>query len=214
MARSYLVGSWNDADTYDYSGEQLMGSRHSTSVCADHMLPNGKANLARYRDAEESKPAAKAKKKTPIQYKICPASRTLDRLEAMKEELEEERQNGMEIGDYIRLSAILDQKIDKAYALMSKQMQWDDLSIDELQAAIEETEKRQRQLEREDADYWEDDVEIDEQQLEAEQWQESISSNKAIEKDNSIFLELPVDNCFRKAYLTYSKIKTFFNKCG
>lgn len=54
MARQYLIGSWSNADEYDYSGEQLMGNRLGASREVPHMI-NGKANLDKYGDNTEKK---------------------------------------------------------------------------------------------------------------------------------------------------------------
>lgn len=75
MARSYVIGSWNNADSYDYSGEQLMGNRNSQSVCMDHYLANGMANTKRYEDEQP-------KKKSSVDMSIPLEIRQLDKLDS------------------------------------------------------------------------------------------------------------------------------------
>lgn len=88
MARHYVLGSWANADEFDYSGEQLMGSRHGKSICMDHILPNGMANLKRYGDpVEEQK---KAKPKASVADKIDLAQRHFDRIEQLSIDLDTE----------------------------------------------------------------------------------------------------------------------------
>lgn len=85
--RHYLIGSWNDADQYDYSGEQLMGSRvagRSTKLddIMPHVLPNGKANLARYADApSKTKQKSKQELAQDLLYSLNPDEKKLDSLD-------------------------------------------------------------------------------------------------------------------------------------
>jgi uncharacterized protein YqgQ len=195
MARSYLVGSWNDADSYDYSGEQLMGHRQGSSVCVDHMLPNGRANLSRYSDVED-KP--KTIKKS-IRAKICPQQTRLDNLEKMKEELDAEYNSGaMPVSEYLELSAVLDKKIDRAYELLSRAMGWDRLSNTELENLDF---RNQEQLPQH---Y---DFTIDEKVL-----SNAMFEHELIEKDNSLFMSLSVDNVWRKGYIAFRKLQNKFTK--
>ncbi len=195
--RQYLIGSWNNADQYDYSGEQLMGSRHAgRSVCVDHILPNGKANLSRYGDIDE-----KPKKKTiPITHKIIPQQKTLDRLEAMQKELEDEYSNGrIELTEYLQLSAVLEKKLDRAYQLLEKALGWDKLTDDELSNL--------------EYKYIQKNAACDKPQpslSEADKAASSINESWVIENDNSIFMQLSVDNSFRKLYLRLKKAKQAF----
>lgn len=118
--RQYLVGSWNNADEYDYSGEQLMGSRHAgRSVCVDHMLPNGKANLARYVDVEQ-KPKAIKKKKASEQVDL--AERNLNRLEKMSVDLDDEYYSGELSQDrYELLRYKMDKRLIAAWERLEKE---------------------------------------------------------------------------------------------
>lgn len=89
--RHYLIGSWNGADEYDYSGEQLMGSRvagRSTKLdeIMPHVLPNGKANLARYADApSKSKQKSKQELAQELLYSLNPDEKKLDSLDEKEE---------------------------------------------------------------------------------------------------------------------------------
>ena len=116
--RHYLIGSWSNADEYDYSGEQLMGDRTpGRSVEIDkvmpHVLPNGKANLERYRDAPEKQ--AKAIPKT-IKEKIVPQEATLDKLDAQEIELHQAYERA-EVDDetFDQLLYALRQKRERAW---------------------------------------------------------------------------------------------------
>lgn len=120
MSRHFVLGTWANADEYDYSGEQLMGNRNGKSVCMDHMLPSGMANLSRYGDPVE-KP--KAKKQTPIQYKITPAQRTIDRLGGIKDELEQQFEQGIiEFSEYVELSNALEIKLERSWVNLDRQL--------------------------------------------------------------------------------------------
>ena len=119
MSRQYLVGSWSNADTYDYSGEQLMGNRHGKSVCVDdHMLPSGKANLSRYGDIEPVKSRAKQRH---IRDKICPQNTTLNRLDVQEKELDEAYlSEEVDDNEYLELSRALEAKRQRAHKSLMK----------------------------------------------------------------------------------------------
>lgn len=110
--RQYIVGSWNNADEYDYSGEQV-GNRQGSSVCVGHLLPNGKANLSRYADKED--------KKAPIASRILPQNVTLNRLDTQQKELDEAYSNS-EINEeeYEELCYALQLKRDRAHKSLCK----------------------------------------------------------------------------------------------
>lgn len=120
MARHYVLGSWANADEFDYSGEQLMGSRHGKSVCMDHMLPNGMANLKRYGDPVEQKPASKSKKS--VADLIDLAQRHYDRIEKMSIDLDSEYFAG-EIDEerYHLLRYKMDERLAKAWKRLEKE---------------------------------------------------------------------------------------------
>ena len=117
--RQYLVGSWNNADSYDYSGEMLLGNRHKgRSICADHVLPDGKANLSRYADPETPK---KTKKSIPIAHQITPQSRTLDKLDTQELALHKAyKSDEVSLEEYEELLYALDQKRERAFKSLCK----------------------------------------------------------------------------------------------
>ena len=120
MARHYVLGSWANADEFDYSGEQLMGSRHGKSVCMDHMLPNGMANLRRYGDPVEQKPAAKPKKS--VADSIDLAQKHFDRIEKLSEELDNEYFDGeIDQARYNLLRYKLDERLIRAWRRLEKE---------------------------------------------------------------------------------------------
>lgn len=120
MARHYVLGSWANADEFDYSGEQLMGSRQGKSVCMDHMLPNGMANLKRYGDPVEHQ--KKAKPKSSVADKIDLAQRHFDRLEQLSIDLDEEYFSGeIDQTRYDLLRYKMDERLIKAFRRVEKE---------------------------------------------------------------------------------------------
>lgn len=120
--RQYLVGSWNNADEYDYSGEQLMGARNGKSVCVDHMLPNGMANISRYEDAPKAKP-----KKRSIADRIDLANAHYERMEAMSNELDNAYFAGeMDSERYALLRIKMNERLHKAWKRLSKENGWNE----------------------------------------------------------------------------------------
>ena len=120
MARHYVLGSWANADEFDYSGEQLMGSRHGKSVCMDHMLPSGMANLRRYGDPVEQKPAAKPKKS--VADSIDLAQKHFDRIEKLSEELDNEYFSGeIDQTRYDLLRYKLDERLIRAWRRLERE---------------------------------------------------------------------------------------------
>lgn len=115
--RHYLIGSWCNADEYDYSGEQLMGSRtpgRSTKLddIMPHVLPNGQANLARYADAP---PKPKAKPKSAFE-RVNLADAHYSRLENLSQELDAEYEQGLLSNeDWVYARRQLDKRLDKAW---------------------------------------------------------------------------------------------------
>lgn len=120
MARHYVLGSWANADEFDYSGEQLMGSRHGKSICMDHMLPNGMANLKRYGDPVQ--PQKKVKPKKSVADSIDLAQRHFDRIEQMSIDLDAEYFAG-EIDDerYELLRYKADQRLLAAWKRLERE---------------------------------------------------------------------------------------------
>lgn len=117
MARHYVLGCWANADEYDYSGEQLMGHRKGKSICMDHMLPSGMANLSRYGDPVEQ---PKSKKKS-VADSIDLAERHYQRMEKMSEQLDEEYFAGeLEEERYQLLRYKMDERLTKAWKRLEK----------------------------------------------------------------------------------------------
>ena len=117
--RQYLIGSWANADSYDYSGEQLMGNRLGASRDASHFLKNGKANTAKYGDNTEA--STKRKTSVPLRDRILPQEVRLNTLDTQIEELNQEyNSNRMSYGEYTQLKTILDKKRARAWELYVK----------------------------------------------------------------------------------------------
>lgn len=112
--RQYLIGSWNNADSYDYSGEQLMGNRLGASCEVPHFLENGRANVAKYGDN-----TAKATK-VPLVDRVLPQQRRVRVLTEQLYELEAERKAGMDLVTYSQLRDVLICKRDRAEVLLKK----------------------------------------------------------------------------------------------
>ena len=127
MARHYVLGSWANADEFDYSGEQLMGHRQGKSVCMDHMLPSGMANLKRYGDPVEQKPKTQTKPKLTAFDKVCTADRSYEKLCALSEELDNQLDLGeidLESWSYARKQ--LDKKLERAWGAVCRNRGWED----------------------------------------------------------------------------------------
>jgi hypothetical protein len=117
--RQYLIGSWANADSYDYSGEQLMGNRLGASRDASHFLKNGQANTAKYGDNTEA--STKRKTSTPLRDRIIPQERRLLTLDTQIEELNQEyNSNRISYSEYTQLKTILDKKRARAWELYVK----------------------------------------------------------------------------------------------
>jgi hypothetical protein len=112
--RQYLIGSWSNADEYDYSGEQLMGNRLGASREVPHFLANGRANVAKYGDN-----TAKVTK-VPLADRILPQAKRVRVLTEQLIELESERKAGMDVHTYSKLRDILIVKRDRAEELLKK----------------------------------------------------------------------------------------------
>lgn len=111
--RNYIVASWNDADQYDYSGEQI-GNRLSKSQKV-HFNPDGSACVASYAD-----PEVKASK-VSIKDKILPQAKRLTTLQAQMLELEKEyKTTDMSIDDYTILRDVLVAKIQRQEILYKR----------------------------------------------------------------------------------------------
>lgn len=111
MARMYVIQDWQNAA--EYSGE-MIGKRLARSQ--EMFLPNGQANTALF--ADEEKPKHKPK---DLMYRVLPQQSAIDRLEAMREELENEFDNGIRsLEEYQLLSVALDKKLDRAFKALER----------------------------------------------------------------------------------------------
>lgn len=116
--RQYLVGSWANADTYDYSGEMLMGNRHGASRRA-HFTTNGAANVQAYGDDVVKK------HKRSVRDKLVPQQVRLNNIEKYMRELEDEYDNGeISTEEYIQLYRIAEKKHKRAYELLARAYGW------------------------------------------------------------------------------------------
>lgn len=117
--RQYLMGSWANADSYDYSGEQLMGNRLGASRDASHFLKNGQANTEKYGDNTEA--STKRKTSIPLTDRILPQAKRVNLLTEQMRELEVEYKSGnMSITDYTLYRDILSVKRSRAEVLLKK----------------------------------------------------------------------------------------------
>lgn len=117
--RQYLIGSWANADSYDYSGEQLMGNRLGASRDASHFLKNGQANTAKYGDNTEA--SIKRKTSVPLKSRILPQFARLEKLTAEIIELEEANRKGeFTPTEYTLLRSVAFKKRDRAQVLLNK----------------------------------------------------------------------------------------------
>jgi len=111
--RNYIVASWNDADQYDYSGEQI-GNRQSKSQKV-HFNADGSACVASYADP------APAKKVVSIADKILPQRKRVQTLTQQMQELVADYKAGnMSIEEYSTLLAVVSAKRDRALELLNK----------------------------------------------------------------------------------------------
>lgn len=112
--RQYLIGSWANADGYDYSGEMLMGSRNGTSRRI-HWNPDGSAAVQNYGD-DQPKP-----KKPSLRSRILPQASRVDKLRSEAIELELAFKAG-EFSDeeYTLLREVAFKKLRRAEELLKK----------------------------------------------------------------------------------------------
>lgn len=114
--RQYLIGSWNNADSYDYSGEQLMGNRLGASREVPHFTASGQANVAKYGDNTEKKAST-----VSIKDKILPQAKRLTTLREQMIELENSYRAGeMDISEYSLLRDIIVSKIQRQEVLYKR----------------------------------------------------------------------------------------------
>jgi hypothetical protein len=120
------LGSWANADEFDYSGEQLMGHRQGKSVCMDHMLPSGMANLKRYGDPVEQKPKVQPRPKLSAFDKVCTADRSYEKLCILSEELDQQLDSKqISWDDYIYARKQLDKKLERAWGAVCRNRGWE-----------------------------------------------------------------------------------------
>ena len=111
--RNYIVASWNDADQYDYSGEQI-GNRLSKSQRV-HFNPDGSACVASYGDDEPKV------SKVSIKDKILPQAKRLTTLREQMIELEQSYRNDeMSISEYSLLRDVIVSKIERQEVLLER----------------------------------------------------------------------------------------------
>lgn len=111
--RNYIVASWNDADQYDYSGEQI-GNRLSKSQKV-HFNADGSACVASYAD-----PEVKATK-VSIKDRILPQFKRLQTLRTQMIDLEKEyKTTDMPCEEYSILRDVIVCKIERAEVLYKK----------------------------------------------------------------------------------------------
>ena len=112
--RQYVIGSWNDADQYDYSGEQV-GNRLGASREVPHMI-NGKANLDKYGDNTEKK-----KPSVHIRDRILPQQKRVTTLtNQMRDLVAEYKAGNIDIEEYSMLLSVISAKRERSIQLLAK----------------------------------------------------------------------------------------------
>lgn len=112
--RQYLIGSWANADSYDYSGEMLMGNRHGVSRRV-HWNPDGSAAVQSYGDDE---PKAK---KPSLKQRILPQASRVEKLRSEAIELEVAFKAGeFSAEEYTLLREVAFKKLRRAEELLKK----------------------------------------------------------------------------------------------
>ena len=124
MSRYFMIQSWvgSHENEPDYNGQQA-GERNVRSTEVVPLYDQfGNANTKAFSDeaieARKVKPKAKPKS---LMYRILPQQSTIDRLEAMREELEKELDSGdRSLEEYSMLSIALDKKLDRAFRALER----------------------------------------------------------------------------------------------
>ena len=112
--RQYLIGSWANADGYDYNGEMLMGSRNGASRRV-HWNPDGSAAVQSYGDDQ---PKAK---KPSLRSRILPQASRVDKLRSEAIELEAAFKVGeFTPEEYTLLREVAFKKLRRAEELLKK----------------------------------------------------------------------------------------------
>jgi hypothetical protein len=111
--RNYIEATWNDADQYNYSGEQI-GNRQRKSGRI-HFNPDGSACVASYGDDEPKTT------KISIKDRILPQAKRLTTLREQMIELETSYRAGeMDISEYSTLRDIIVAKIQRQEVLYKR----------------------------------------------------------------------------------------------
>ena len=112
--RQYLIGSWSNADSYDYNGEQLMGHRSGQSRRV-HWNPDGSACVASYGDDEPKTT------KVSLKQRILPQASRVDKLRSEAIELEAAFKAGeFSAEEYTLLREVAFKKLRRAEELLKK----------------------------------------------------------------------------------------------
>lgn len=112
--RNYIEATWNDADQYNYSGEQI-GNRGRKSGRV-HFNPDGSACVASYGDDEPKKVT-----KVPLKQRILPQSSRVDKLRSEAIELEAAFKAGeFTAEEYTLLRSVAFRKLHRAEELLKK----------------------------------------------------------------------------------------------
>jgi len=131
VSRHFVLGTWANADEYNYSGEQLMGHRQGKSVCMDHMLPSGMANLKRYGDPVAEKSKAQPKSKPSAFSQIMLADRNYSRLCSLSEALDLQLDNKeLDITDWAAARKNIDKRLAAGWSRVCKERSWQEESLD------------------------------------------------------------------------------------
>lgn len=128
--RNYIVASWNDADQYNYSGEQI-GNRGRQSGRV-HFNPDGSACVASYGDDE----LTTRKTSISIQDRILPQARRVRVLTEQLIELEQLYKSGdsdMSIESYSMYRAVLVTKRNRSQVLYERAISVKEPSYDDLE---------------------------------------------------------------------------------
>lgn len=120
-----MIQSWvgSHENEPDYNGHQA-GERNVRSTEVVPLYDQfGNANVKAFSDeaiaARKAKPKVKPK---DLMYRVLPQQATIERLEAMREELEREFDNGLRsLEEYSMLSIALDKKLDRAFKALERE---------------------------------------------------------------------------------------------
>ena len=115
-----------------------MGSRQGKSICMDHMLPSGMANLKRYGDPVTPVSKTPTKPKLTAFDKVCTADRTYSRLCALSEELDNQLEGGeIDLESWAYARKQLDKKLEKSWSTICRLRNWNE-SGESLDSSLDE----------------------------------------------------------------------------